>query len=73
MVFGTKSTKILKIHVRFFKIQIRIIFPDIVPKSELQTPSELEVILIWSLNIFFRKKKYYGGSGMKLLFNVHVT
>ena len=72
IVFGTKKTKILKIHVRFFKIQNRPIFPDIVSKSEIITPSELEAILILRLRIFFCKKKICGWSGMNLLFNLYM-
>ena len=71
IVFGTKKTKILKIHVRFCKIQNRPIFPDIVSKSEIITPSELEAILILRLRIFFCKKKICGWSGMNLLIKVY--
>ena len=40
-VFTGKKTKMLKIHVRFFKIQIGFHETDVLSKSEPITPSEL--------------------------------
>ena len=58
-VFEGKETKILKIHVRFFKIQITFNTTGLLPKSELVTLSELREKFEKPKSIFFDKKKRF--------------
>ena len=52
-VFRGKKTKIVKIHVRFSKIQFGVHETDFLSKSELKTPSELRVKFEKLKSIFF--------------------
>ena len=61
VVFGGKETEILKIHVRFPKIQIRFHEIGLLPKSELQILSNFREIVKKRNLFFFRtKKKRFG-------------
>ena len=56
-VFTGKKTKMLKIHVRFFKIQIGFHETDVLSKSEPITPSELREKFEKLKNVFFWPQK----------------
>ena len=56
-VFTGKKTKMLKIHVRFFKIQIGFHETDVLSKSEPITPSELREKFEKLKSVFFWPKK----------------